>query len=50
MTEAALRLHAEASARCFIAASVNFPVRHEPEITADPGPAADADAQETGQG
>jgi organic hydroperoxide reductase OsmC/OhrA len=33
MTEAALRLHAEASARCFIAASVNFPVRHEPEVT-----------------
>ncbi|HEY2523249.1 MAG TPA: OsmC family protein [Streptosporangiaceae bacterium] len=50
MTEAALRLHAEASARCFIAASVNFPVRHEPEVTADPGPAAGADAQETGQG
>jgi organic hydroperoxide reductase OsmC/OhrA len=23
-------LHAEASAKCFIAASVNFPVRHEP--------------------
>jgi organic hydroperoxide reductase OsmC/OhrA len=39
MAEAALRLHAEASARCFIAASVNFPVRHEPEVTVDPGPA-----------
>ena len=50
MIEAALALHAEASARCFIAASVNFPVRHEPEVTADPGPAAGADAQETGQG
>jgi organic hydroperoxide reductase OsmC/OhrA len=25
-------LHAEASAKCFIAASVNFPVLHEPEI------------------
>ena len=37
MTEAALRLHAEASARCFIAASVNFPVRHEPEVTVTPG-------------
>jgi len=34
MTEAALRLHAEASARCFIAASVNFPVRHEPTTRA----------------
>lgn len=33
MTEAGLRLHEEASARCFIAASVNFPVRHEPQIT-----------------
>ena len=49
MTEAALRLHGEASARCFIAASVSFPVRHEPEVTVDPGPAAVA-AQETGQG
>jgi organic hydroperoxide reductase OsmC/OhrA len=39
MTEAALALHAEASARCFIAASVNFPVRHEPEVTVGPGPA-----------
>ena len=37
MTEAALRLHEEASARCFIAASVNFPVRHEPEVTVAPG-------------
>ncbi len=36
MTEAALRLHTEASARCFIAASVNFPVRHEPEIVVGP--------------
>ena len=25
-------LHAEASALCFIAASVNFPVRHEPSV------------------
>jgi organic hydroperoxide reductase OsmC/OhrA len=25
-------LHAEASANCFIAQSVNFPVRHEPTI------------------
>jgi organic hydroperoxide reductase OsmC/OhrA len=36
MTGAALRLHAEASARCFIAASVSFPVRHEPEIMVAP--------------
>jgi organic hydroperoxide reductase OsmC/OhrA len=28
--ELAQRLHAEASAKCFIAASVNFPVLHEP--------------------
>jgi organic hydroperoxide reductase OsmC/OhrA len=28
----AARLHREASEKCFIAASVNFPVRHEPTI------------------
>jgi len=28
----ALEAHAEASALCFIASSVNFPVRHEPEL------------------
>ena len=28
----ALSLHREASAKCFIASSVNFPVDHEPEI------------------
>lgn len=28
----AMRLHAEASQKCFIAASVNFPVLHEPVI------------------
>lgn len=39
MTGAAARLHEEAHARCFIANSVNFPVRHEPVITAPPGPA-----------
>ncbi|WP_199434677.1 OsmC family protein [Qaidamihabitans albus] len=33
MTERAGQLHAEASTRCFIASSVNFPVRHEPLIT-----------------
>jgi organic hydroperoxide reductase OsmC/OhrA len=31
--ELAQSLHAEASAKCFIAASVNFPVTHEPTIT-----------------
>jgi organic hydroperoxide reductase OsmC/OhrA len=30
--ELAQRLHREASAKCFIAASVNFPVLHEPTI------------------
>ncbi len=30
--ELARALHAEASAKCFIAASVNFPVGHEPTI------------------
>jgi organic hydroperoxide reductase OsmC/OhrA len=34
MTEPAGRLHSEANAKCFIANSVNFPVRHEPAITA----------------
>lgn len=29
----ALRLHAEANRLCFIASSVNFPVRHEPTVT-----------------
>lgn len=28
----ALSIHAQASANCFIAASVNFPVRHEPTV------------------
>jgi len=31
MVERAQALHEDASAVCFIAASVNFPVRHEPE-------------------
>jgi organic hydroperoxide reductase OsmC/OhrA len=34
--EKALSLHADASRACFIAASVNFPVEHEPEIIAEP--------------
>ena len=37
MTEAATSLHKEAHAKCFIASSVNFPVRHEPVITAARG-------------
>ncbi|MBO1902998.1 OsmC family protein [Leucobacter weissii] len=32
MADAAREAHAEASEHCFIASSVNFPVRHEPEI------------------
>jgi organic hydroperoxide reductase OsmC/OhrA len=34
MAEAAASLHKQAHAKCFIANSVNFPVRHEPAITA----------------
>jgi organic hydroperoxide reductase OsmC/OhrA len=33
MTERAQALHAEANAKCFIANSVSFPVRHEPSVT-----------------
>jgi organic hydroperoxide reductase OsmC/OhrA len=40
MVETAEKLHAEASARCFIASSVNFPVHHEPRIVVDAGAAA----------
>ena len=32
MVEPALALHHEASTKCFIAASVNFPVLHEPRV------------------
>jgi organic hydroperoxide reductase OsmC/OhrA len=32
MVEQALALHREASTKCFIAASVNFPVLHEPTV------------------
>jgi len=32
MADAAKRLHADASAKCYIANSVNFPVMHEPTI------------------
>lgn len=34
MAQLATRLHEEAHRRCFIANSVNFPVRHEPTIQA----------------
>jgi len=34
MAEKAVALHGEASEKCFIASSVNFPVRHEPSVTA----------------
>ena len=30
--ELAASLHAQAASKCFIAASVNFPVDHEPEL------------------
>ena len=33
MTGIAANLHQEAHAKCFIAKSVNFPVRHEPTVT-----------------
>jgi organic hydroperoxide reductase OsmC/OhrA len=33
--DVATRLHSDAAARCFIAASVNFPVRHEPTVVVD---------------
>lgn len=33
MVDTALALHSEASRKCFIAASVNFPVGHEPHVT-----------------
>jgi organic hydroperoxide reductase OsmC/OhrA len=42
MIDAAAGLHQEAHAKCFIAGSVNFPVRHEPVITAGPARAAAA--------
>ncbi|KQY55421.1 MULTISPECIES: OsmC family protein [unclassified Nocardioides] len=34
--ETALAIHHEASENCFIAASVNFPVTHEPTVTVAP--------------
>jgi organic hydroperoxide reductase OsmC/OhrA len=40
MVDRARKLHEAASERCFIASSVNFPVRHEPEIVVAEGAAA----------
>lgn len=33
MADAAMALHHDASVKCFIASSVNFPVGHEPRVT-----------------
>ncbi|MEO5535150.1 MAG: OsmC family protein [Pseudolysinimonas sp.] len=38
--DVATRLHAEANRLCFIASSVNFPVRHEPSIQVVSAPTA----------
>ena len=37
MVGPAVRLHAEAHGKCYIANSVNFPVRHEPVVTCPDG-------------
>ncbi|MEV4755395.1 OsmC family protein [Micromonospora sp. NPDC049559] len=42
MVAEATALHATAHEVCFIASSVNFPVRHEPVILVEGAPAADA--------
>ncbi len=39
MVDAAERLHADADRACFIANSVNFPVRHDPTVAVAPQPA-----------
>ena len=38
MVDKAAGLHREAHEKCFIASSVNFPVRHEPVVLADSTP------------
>jgi organic hydroperoxide reductase OsmC/OhrA len=38
MVERAMQLHKDASERCFIASSVSFPVRHEPQIVVSKEP------------
>ncbi|MFE2917731.1 OsmC family protein [Kitasatospora indigofera] len=47
MVDRALALHADAHRACFIANSVNFPVRHEPVIEVGPeaGPVAEVEAE-----
>lgn len=40
MVEEAHRLHATAHSRCFIARSMSFPVRHEPNVSVIAGPGA----------
>lgn len=40
MVEPAEQLHEKASRGCFIASSVNFPVRHEPQIVVSAAPSA----------
>jgi organic hydroperoxide reductase OsmC/OhrA len=38
MVDAAMTLHKDAHAKCFIANSLNFPVRHEPVVTVSEEP------------
>jgi organic hydroperoxide reductase OsmC/OhrA len=45
MIDSAVALHEEAGAKCFIASSVNFPVRHEPTVTAGGSPFTDSGCQ-----
>lgn len=49
MVEAARAAHAEANEHCFIANSVNFPVRHEPEIVVASGETGSADRHADGR-
>ncbi|MQA11653.1 MAG: OsmC family peroxiredoxin [Pseudonocardiaceae bacterium] len=37
MSDKARALHGDIGAKCFIARSVNFPVRHEPSVQVNPG-------------
>lgn len=48
MVELAAELHAEAHAKCFIANSVAFPVRHEPAISVEVSATAAPSAAEPG--
>lgn len=51
MSATALAVHEQAHAMCFIAASVNFPVRHEPavRVATDDSPVDDGLAGSTGR-